>query len=292
MLYTDVDVIMVGVNVAHLLPFVRLGYLGRNRPKLVMDVRTIPVDVPTGISGKALVGRYQFALTLADTFADGVTVITRALGDRAKDRLKRLHKNIGVWTSGVQLEHFQRTGPDRRTELGLQGKLVLFHHGTLSANRGLQNAIRAVGKLQTRLPELVFLVVGEGAGKAELQTLAEELGLAERVRFVGKVPYRDVSSYIRTADCAILPFPDIEWWRVSSPIKLMEYLAMGIPIVATAIKAHTEVAGQTGGIVLADNDDPEVLAEAICSALEHPLPLQRTTGTPCALSTHRLGRCE
>jgi len=68
---------------------------------------------------------------------------------------------------------------------------------------------------------------------------------------------------VRTADCAILPFPDIDWWRVSSPIKLMEYLAIGVPVVATAIDAHRYIANENGGIVLAADSEPSSLANAI-----------------------------
>ena len=184
-------------------------------------------------------------------------------------RLKRLKGKIGVWTSGVNLSHFERQGENCRKEMGLEGKKILIYHGVLSPNRGLQNVVRALDILRNELPDLVFLLVGDGPGRSELEELVRNLKLTEHVRFFGKVPYANIPPYLRSADLAILPFPNIKWWAVSSPLKLMEYLAVGIPVIATDIDAHRWVVNQTGGAVLANNDQPESLAESIRYALKN-----------------------
>lgn len=263
----NADVVMVGFQAAHLLPLAWLFRFGRKKPKIIMDIRTVPVDVGEGLSGKIEVLRYWLSIRLADWFCDGMTVITPMLGDTVRPWLKHLTGEMGVWTSGVHLDQFERNGPDRRAELGLEGKKVLLYHGVLSPNRGLQNALRALDRLRDEFPNLIFLFVGDGGGREELQEIAANLGLEDRVIFTGKVPYQDVSNYIRTADLAILPFPNITWWAVSSPIKLMEYLAIGVPIVATDIPAHRWVIEQTGGAIIATDDQPESLKESIKSAL-------------------------
>ncbi len=268
-LATDAEAVMFGSQVCHLLPFLRLFALFRGRrPRYVLDIRTIPVDLDHGWRSKREVWRYNAAIRLADRFCDGMTVITPMLGDTVRPHLKHIRGELGVWTSGVCLEHFEPEGGSMRLELGLDNKRVLLYHGTLSPNRGLQDAIRAVASLKDRYPDLVFLIVGDGKGKAELEALASDMAISERVIFTGKVPYADVPKYVRTADVAILPFPDIVWWRVSSPIKLMEYLAMGIPIVATDIPAHRWVSDQTGGVELAIDSLPENLAVAIANLIE------------------------
>ena len=234
---SNADVVMFGVQAAHLIPFARLLRFGRNKPKLILDIRTVPVDL-NGLRGKIETWRYAFSLRMADWCCDGITVITPMLGDTVKPKLKRIHNRMGVWTSGVHLDQFEREGENRRKELGLEDKQVLLYHGVMSPNRGLQNAMKAMASLRDEFPDLVFLFVGDGAGKLELERLAKELGLSDRVIFTGKVPYNDVASYVRSANLSILPFPNITWWAVSSPIKLMEYLSIGIPIVATDITAN------------------------------------------------------
>lgn len=272
-LCNDVDVVMFGFAAMHLVPIARLLSIGRSRPKYIMDIRTVPVDVGEDLNARIDLLRYDMAIKLADWFCDGITVITPTLGDTVRPKLSRLKDRMGVWTSGVHLEHFERDGSDRRVELGLSGKQVLLYHGVLSPNRGLQNALRALHLLRDEFPDLVFLFVGEGAGRLELEQLSDELGLGERVIFTGKVPYQHVPEFIRTADLAILPFPNITWWAVSSPIKLMEYLAIGVPIVATDIAAHRWVIEQTGGAILAEDDQPLSLAKSIREILANGVPM-------------------
>ena len=261
------DVIMFGFQATHLLPFACIIGLLIGRPKLIMDIRTVPVDLE-GSRGKIETLRYQLALKLANWFCDGFTVITPMLGETVLPKMQRLADKMGVWTSGVHLDQFERSGEDRRMELGLQDKRVLLYHGVMSPNRGLQNALRAVYSLRNEMPDLVFLLVGDGTGKPELEALTKELEMEDRVVFTGKVPFIEVASYIRCANLAILPFPDIIWWAVSSPIKLMEYLAVGIPIIATDIEANRWVVEQTGGAILAVDDKPVSLATSIRAAFE------------------------
>lgn len=266
---TDAEAVMFGSQVCHFLPFLRLlASFRARRPVYILDIRTIPVDLDDGWRSKREVWRYNAAIRLADRFCDGITVITPMLGETVKPHLKRIKGELGVWTSGVCLEHFEPEGVSMREALSLGEKKVLLYHGTLSPNRGLQDAIRALALLKDRYPELVFLIVGDGKGKQELESLATSMNLTDRVIFTGKVPYSDVPKYVRTADISILPFPDIVWWRVSSPIKLMEYLVMGVPIVATDIPAHRWVSDQTGGVELAVDSSPDNLAAAISSLFE------------------------
>lgn len=264
------DAVIFGVQAAHLIPFAAFFGLRRKPPIFILDIRTVPVDIRP--DWQSLVGdlRYRLAIRLADWFCDGITVITPMLGHTITPKLKRIRSKLGVWTSGVCLEHFDRSGPSMRSPLGLNHKKVLLYHGILSPNRGLQAAIQAVALLREEVPELVFLVVGEGGARPELENLAMELDLSDRILFTGKVPYSEIPKYIRTADVSILPFPNISWWAVSSPIKLMEYLAIGIPIVATDISAHSWVARKTGGVLLARDSKPQNLAASVAAALNNP----------------------
>ena len=156
-LASDADVVMFGFQAAHLIPLVRLARPGKKTPKLVMDIRTIPVDVPPGLPGKIQEWRYKASLKIADLFCDGITVITPMLASTVKPFLRKLQNRLGVWTSGVNLQQFSRQGLDMRAALKLEGKTVLFYHGVLSPNRGLQNAIRALDLLRNKIKNLIFL---------------------------------------------------------------------------------------------------------------------------------------
>jgi len=269
-LRSDADFILIGFQAAHLLPLSRIIFFCRSRPKLIMDIRTIPVDISNNIFGLVQTARYKFSLIMANYFSDGITTITPMLAKSLKPSLKKTIK-IGVWTSGVNLKQFQRTGKNKRKSLGIKNNTNLIYHGVLSPNRGLQNALLAFKLLKKDFQNLKFLIVGSGKGEKGLKDLASQLNLENEIIFTGKVPYEEIPEYIRTANCGILPFPDINWWKVSSPIKLMEYLGVGISIVATDIEAHRSVINKTGGVVLSDNNTPECLADAISRALTNKI---------------------
>lgn len=269
---SDADVIYIGNGAAFILPFVFVKKLWKTKQHLVMDIRSVVVDKRKGIKGYLDVFRYNIAIRFANIFCDGITVITTMLADTVRPKLTRIRHKIGVWTSGVDLNHFKSEGGSVRDSLGLHSKEVIIHHGVLSPNRGLQNVIKAVDLLRYEKPNLHFLLVGEGDGRNELEQLTVELNLLDKVTFTGKVDYEDIPQYIRSADLAILPFPNITWWAVSSPLKLMEYLAMGTPVLATDIPAHKHVSSITGGIILTKNNSPEILANAIKSISKSKCP--------------------
>lgn len=272
---TDADVVMFGFTAAHLLPFAwgmqKVMRKKKMVKKFIMDIRTIPVDVAPGFAGWLNLKRFNLALWLADCFCDGLTVITPMLKNKVQPKVHKLGRKIGIWNSGVNLNHFKREGKNHRKELGLDGKIVLLYHGVLSPNRGLQNVLGALNILRKDCPDLLFLIIGEGSGRSELEEITKKLDLTNKVRFIGKIPYSEVPAYVRSANMAILPFPNIEWWAVSSPLKLMEYLAAGIPTVATDIEAHRLVISQTGGAHLAQNETPEALAAAILHVMNNDI---------------------
>jgi len=290
-LKTDADVIMFGYAAMHLLPFVKALRRTDSRPMLLLDVRSPPVDVRNDLVGLLTRFRYRLGIRLADRMADGITTITPMLAERLQESLSHFSASIGVWSSGVNLGLFHRGGPDRRAELGLTGRFVVTYHGVLSPNRGLQDLLRAVSSLRSDIPELTLLLIGDGVGRLALERLAAELELADILLFTGQVPYDDVPAFVRCADAGVLPFPDNEWWSVSSPIKLMEYLALGIPVVASDIPANRQVLEMTGSGILCRPDDPIDLASCLRRIYEGGAPAAPISRLEETISWDRQAEC-
>jgi glycosyltransferase involved in cell wall biosynthesis len=113
------------------------------------------------------------------------------------------------------------------------------------------------------------MVIGTGTGLSELKKITRKLGLEKNVIFTGGVPFSTIPNYIKTADIGIIPLPAIDWWNVSSPIKLKEYLAMQLPVIATDIPAHRFVVEKTGGATLIEDNSPQNIAQAIIGFYQH-----------------------
>ena len=87
--------------------------------------------------------------------------------------------------------------------------------------------------------------------------------MQDTVKLHGWVDYARVPEFISIADLCIVPLPDIDWWRVSSPLKLMEYIACGKNILLTDMVAHTNVVGRDANYFWIREPTPESFAERI-----------------------------
>jgi glycosyltransferase involved in cell wall biosynthesis len=264
-LFDDYDVALFGVHSSHLIPFLKIGSLVRRRkPLLILDIRTVPVDLVNDLRSRFELLRYNVSIKIADLFCDGLTCITPMLGATLEPKIKRLKKKIGYFQTGVNFKLFDPSKSfPLRSSLGLENKFIIFYHGAISPNRGIQNVIRAIDICRKCIPNILFMVVGTGKGESELKAITKELNLEECVIFIGGVSFEKIPNYIATADVGIIPLPAIDWWNVSSPIKLKEYLALQLPVIATDIPAHRHVVEKTGGATLIKNHDPQNIAQAI-----------------------------
>lgn len=100
------------------------------------------------------------------------------------------------------------------------------------------------------LPEVCFVMVGACS-------LPEDWCTLEHVRFIGRVPYDEVASYMAACDVLIMPWNNSEWIRACNPVKLKEYLAIGRPVVSTPFDELEHYAG----LVRVAHDAPSFAAK-------------------------------
>ena len=110
----------------------------------------------------------------------------------------------------------------------------------------------------TRVPEVALVVAGDGPERAALEQTALELELDGRVSFVGAVPRERVLRLFRAADASVLPSA----WE-NFPHTVVEALAVGCPLIATAVGGVPEVVRDGENGLLVAPRDPEALAAAI-----------------------------
>jgi glycosyltransferase involved in cell wall biosynthesis len=142
---------------------------------------------------------------------------------------------------------------DARAALGVDG-VTLATAGRLTRQKALGDALAAL----TRVDGVRLVVAGDGPERTELERKARELGLSERVRFLGAVPREDVLKVFRAADAALLTSA----WE-NLPHTVLEALAVGTPVVATAVGGVPEVVRDGENGLLVAPGDLDGLAEAI-----------------------------
>jgi glycosyltransferase involved in cell wall biosynthesis len=159
-----------------------------------------------------------------------------------------------VVPNGVEVERFaQRPASGQaRAALGLPpgARLVAFV-GAVRPWHGLDVAIRAL--VHDRRLELV--VAGDGPLVGELGALATHLGVDRRVHWLGHRGHHEIPLVLAAADAAVAPYPALSDFGFS-PLKVFEYLAAGVPVVASRIGQVTEVLedGRWGTLVAPGDD--------------------------------------
>jgi glycosyltransferase involved in cell wall biosynthesis len=186
--------------------------------------------------------------------ADGITTVCQALKDALVD-LGASASKIRVVLHGVDFELF-RPAENReqiRHRLGLSGP-TLITVGHLTENKGHHLAISALREL----PDMQLLIAGDGEQKQYLQELARDEGVADRVRFLGLIRQQELPDYYNAADALILASG-----REGIANVLMEALACGTPVVATAVWGAPEVITSDVAGVLIEERSAKGVADGV-----------------------------
>lgn len=113
------------------------------------------------------------------------------------------------------------------------GPLKLIYVGGLEPMRGLEALIRSVPELIEQVPQLKLTIVGGGKWQKDLQNDIDRLGVGRYVTLTGRVPYSDALKRVEESDAGIIPHRVTAHTSSTIPNKLFEYMAMGIPVIAT-----------------------------------------------------------
>ncbi|TAK22300.1 MAG: glycosyltransferase [Chloroflexota bacterium] len=168
--------------------------------------------------------------------------------------------------------------PDRSTARGTLGlpldQTIVGYLGrfqTLGMEKGLHELIQAVGHLSQPRP-LLLCVGGPMDAVAAYRARARQCGFDDGdARFVDRVPSAEVPLWLRAFDIAVAPFPDTEHYAYfMSPLKIFEYLASGLPIVATDLPSLREVLVSGENALLMPAGDTEALAAALRDLIGDP----------------------
>jgi glycosyltransferase involved in cell wall biosynthesis len=146
---------------------------------------------------------------------------------------------------------------------------LIVYLGTMGPQDGVDLFVRAARHICGARPaQVLFVAIGGGNQLDELKRLAHELGVEDDVRFTGRIPDGDVRRYLSTADVGVSPDPANGFNEFCTMNKTLEYMAVGLPVVAFDLEETRISAGDAA--VYAENNDPSELAELVLGLLDAP----------------------
>jgi colanic acid biosynthesis glycosyl transferase WcaI len=201
--------------------------------------------------------------------ADRIVVVTPAFEDYLVEHWHVPREKISVIENGVETRLFA-PGPGTtvgketvRKESGLEGKFVVSYVGTMGMAHGLETVIQAAAQLRDTNPEIAFLMLGEGAEKQRMITMAGERGL-HNLRFVDQQPREKIPSYICASDVCLVLLKKTELFKTVIPSKMLEFMSCSRPVILGVDgQARTILEESRGGIAI-EPENAGALANAIC----------------------------
>jgi len=205
--------------------------------------------------------------------ADKVVAVSSFTCDALTHLMGMRPEKIALIHNGVDTDRFTPGPPSAHLieKHQLQGKRMILSVGRLVTRKGVDMAIRAVGRLKHEMPELRYLIVGDGENRAELEQVIRDEGLSEIVTLVGKTTDDDLLGYLRTCELFILPnrtMPngDTEGFG----LVFREANACRKPVIGGRAGGVVEAVVEGVSGLLVDGTDVEAIAGTIKAVLGDP----------------------
>lgn len=242
-----------------------LKFLGRTK----VTMRTAHVSVEWGRGFASWVCRQIFTNWFYPLFLDQEVGVSQAVVDKLNHHPGKLltGKQPALIHNAIYPEIFKPNlqPPNHHPLLEeTRGKLVIGSIGRLTKQKGYEYLLAAVPSVIAVIPEVFFLIIGDGELKQELQAKAVRLGISEHVLLTGQ--REDAIAILRQMQIFVLPSI-----YEGLPTVILESMACGIPVIATDIPGTDEliIDGENGWLV--PPKDSTVLAQTIISALQEPV---------------------
>ena len=261
----DNSIIMVNQDlIRHVIPARLINIFLKKRNRFIVDIRTTPTNPDTfDFDMRSFHSKFRYAVN----HFDGLSFITPFMENILMQNYKKTYKSVN-WSSGVDTGLFDpgKYLPKERN------RYVLFYHGGISISRGSLDLIKACENLVKDGYEVDLIQIGIVVDKAIIDYL-ENQNLKSWCMILSPVDLSEIPRMIADCDLPVIPFPNFMAWRVSSPIKLMEYMAMGKKVLAPSMECFTDVFGVNSDMVyyydLNSGDTIKTLSQSIKKIIDN-----------------------
>jgi colanic acid biosynthesis glycosyl transferase WcaI len=209
--------------------------------------------------------------------SDHIVVVTPAFKEYLVRQMLIRPEKISVIENGVEAELFSpRRERDLRSRLGGEGKFIVSYIGTMGNAHGLQSLVEAAALLQNVAPDIIFLLVGEGAEKEQLMSLVHSRGLTN-LRFVEQQARERIPEYVCASDACVVLLKKSEIFKTVIPSKMLEFMSCARPVILGVEGQARQILEEAQAGICIEPENSLQLAQAI-SRLAGDAQLRETLG--------------
>lgn len=181
----------------------------------------------------------RFAMKRNVEIATALTYVTRSLKKTynfPEYKSKKVPNGVNVSAFTYQLNDFKE-------QLGLKEKFVIGHLGVLSEWVNLELAFHVIKEICKEYFNIKMIIIGTGEKYEYFKKLVRQLEISENVIFAGFVPEKELLKYLLSTDVCLICRTTTQDSQNSFPLKLLQYMACGKPIISMPLAGVKEVAG-------------------------------------------------
>lgn len=204
--------------------------------------------------------------------SNAIVVVTEGLKEDIQSKNSG-PQAIKVITNGVDLNRFPLIAPnlELRSKWQLQGKTICAYVGTVGMAHGLEVVLEAAEILKKKgRKDVGFLIVGEGAERAELQKNSEIRALSPWVRFVGRIPKEKIPEILASVDLLLIHLKKNKLFESAIPSKIFEGMAMNKPLLVGVEGEIRDIIQRSGCGIGFEPENPVDLVENIEKLIDDP----------------------
>jgi glycosyltransferase involved in cell wall biosynthesis len=203
--------------------------------------------------------------------SQALVCVTEGLRDIFQSRYHLPSEKVRVITNGTDTDRFRPLDRNAcRKRLGIDlSTMVVGFVGTFVPHQGLSYLVRSSSLILKKVPDVTFLLVGDGPMRTDIIEMIQSMDLTGRFLLPGSVPQEEVVFFINATDVCVAPFMGRRNERIGlSPLKIYDYMACGKPVVASDIVGVGDLLRESGVGITVTPEDPPSLASGILLALE------------------------
>lgn len=188
-----------------------------------------------------------------------------------KNYAKRFNQNVLFSPDGFDSETFKPKNKNTpRKKLKIPREYTILTYSGISFRHGVETLVQSMKNFGKEEKIRIYFVGGLPKQIMKLKRISNELGISERIIFVGNVAHKRVPDYLNASDLLILPYSKDRFTEYfSSPLKLFEYMAVGKPIIATKVGCFNGILKNGENAILVEPGNPKALAEGMKKLLKN-----------------------
>jgi glycosyltransferase involved in cell wall biosynthesis len=198
--------------------------------------------------------------------ADHIAVVTPAFKDRLVEDWRVPAEKISIVENGVETDVFTPAPAnvilDLRKQLNAESKFLVSYIGTMGNAHGLETLLNAASQLQHQNPDVLFLLLGEGAEKDRIRSLAQSRGLTN-VQFLDQQAREKIPAFISASDACLVLLKKADVFKTVIPTKMLEFMSCARPVILGVDGQARKIVEEAAAGIVIEPENPDALVAAV-----------------------------